>query len=734
MAKKADARTFNVGIIGLSGTERDKGQNGVGKSCLCNRFIHQVQDKYHAEHISVLSQCDFAGRVINNDHFLYWGEATKTDDGNNYTFHVVEQTEFIDDVSFQPFKTGRTEPYVKRCVAVKVQSAEKLMYICKDQLGMETDSSYEQKLMPEGRLPIDGFLCCYDVSQVSQRSCEKQTEFVASLLLAALKTKKPVVLVATKQDEADEQLVRDLDRLLSRREFKGSVPVVETSAHENVNVEAAFMLLAYLIDKNKPRFKILPYIEAAKQRHEVRQVATEAYRHLLRTQISDPRTVWTAARKRLQSEQDFGHFVDLFGSEQARNEYRRHTRLLRDEQVRQREHRYLQQLPRLLRHYLPSLDVVAERSWATLQRSMQSHPDFSGHFVEVCQPGETWKTTEDFLDNGEEKRIPFDLLNSQEAETCFRNHLNELQARRKKKELRQQFKQLLEENPQVSVGRPLSETYVFLVGKECYTGLDESERATVYEERQQELRVQARHSFQEMLWERSELFWSLSATQRLTRDDLSAINQALYGDERYRLLARMEEERKVMILNHLGFLQCPSRDRCYYRDNCVDNQLVQLLAAYSARNVSQNTSPVRDTSVGESALNLVLLGKDGLATSLNHEIRRICIDDEYTWSGMVYSLDYRPIDGDVTREQNALATANFKPHGCIGVYSSEETLEYLQTSLEQWLCSPADREEWFAQGLPVIILHAHNASLSHKQHEVLEEQGQQPKSTYKINT
>lgn len=46
---------------------------------------------------------------------------------------------------------------------------------------------------------------------------------------------------------------------------------------------------------------------------------------------------------------------------------------------------------------------------------------------------------------------------------------------------------------------------------------------------------------------------------------------------------RAEEERKVMILNHLGFLQCPSRDRCYYREACVDNQLVQLLAAQSAR-------------------------------------------------------------------------------------------------------------------------------------------------------
>jgi hypothetical protein len=45
--------------------------------------------------------------VINNDHFLYWGETTKqADDGVEYHFHLVEQTEFIDDASFQPFKGG----------------------------------------------------------------------------------------------------------------------------------------------------------------------------------------------------------------------------------------------------------------------------------------------------------------------------------------------------------------------------------------------------------------------------------------------------------------------------------------------------------------------------------------------------------------------------------------------------------------------------------------------------
>lgn len=87
------------------GSEKEKGQIGIGKSCLCNRFIRPRADDYFPEHISVLSVTDFSGRVVNNDHFLYWGYATKgMEESPEIGFHVIEQTEFIDDATFQPFK------------------------------------------------------------------------------------------------------------------------------------------------------------------------------------------------------------------------------------------------------------------------------------------------------------------------------------------------------------------------------------------------------------------------------------------------------------------------------------------------------------------------------------------------------------------------------------------------------------------------------------------------------
>lgn len=102
MARKQDVRipTYNISVVGLSGTEKEKGQCGIGKSCLCNRFVRPSADEFHLDHTSVLSTSDFGGRVVNNDHFLYWGEVSRSlEDCVECKMHVVEQTEFIDDRS-----------------------------------------------------------------------------------------------------------------------------------------------------------------------------------------------------------------------------------------------------------------------------------------------------------------------------------------------------------------------------------------------------------------------------------------------------------------------------------------------------------------------------------------------------------------------------------------------------------------------------------------------------------
>ena len=200
-------------------------------------------------------------------------------------FQIVEQTEFYDDASFQPFRaSGKPEPYSKRCTATRLNSAEKLMYICKDQLALERE--YEQRVMTDGRFVVDGFLVLFDVSLVPDRSVERQVEVCAQIMNNILKAKKPLALAATKCDEADEILVRELERLVNRKEFKGyNIPVIETSAHENINVDHAFFTLAQLIDKTRGRSRIVSYMEAAHIRRELLDMATEGYVRLLRQEV-----------------------------------------------------------------------------------------------------------------------------------------------------------------------------------------------------------------------------------------------------------------------------------------------------------------------------------------------------------------------------------------------------------------------------------------------------------------
>ena len=63
---------------------------------------------------------------------------------------MVEQTEFIDDASFQVFRaSGKQEPYVRRCAGTRLNSAEKLMYICKNQLGKEEPEPVSCLLFPK---------------------------------------------------------------------------------------------------------------------------------------------------------------------------------------------------------------------------------------------------------------------------------------------------------------------------------------------------------------------------------------------------------------------------------------------------------------------------------------------------------------------------------------------------------------------------------------------------------
>lgn len=723
------ARQVVVSVVGVSGGEREKGVTGLGKSCLCNRFTRQQADQYYMDHISVLSQTDFSGRVVNNDHFLYWGEAIRySDDGVDFSFQVIEQTEFIDDASFMPFKAGKMDPYIKRCCATKIQSAEKLMYICKNQLGIEKE--YEQRVLPDGKLNVDGFLCVFDVSQVPNRSLERQVDITASILNNCLKTKRPVVLVTTKNDEANEVYVKEAEKLASRKEFKGNIPLVETSSHENVNVDSAFMTLAHLVDRNRGRIRIVPFYEAARHRKEILDLATDAFLRLVRTQVLDYRSVWASTSKKLAQNAEFVNYVDLFGIDQAAKQFRRHVKKLKDEYLQRKVEAYMDMLPSILRDFFPDIPSLEDGDWLSIQQRICDHPDFDRYFIR-CNEDIPWSENTDLLDSAD-TRIPFDVLDSNEAETVFKNHVNALQAELEMREMRDRFKILLAETGYVTPGKRLDEVRVLFMGRESFDSLSENDRQYIYDQHQKDITEKARQNFHELLLEQAELFYhvkSIAPTGTITQDDIREITQTLQEDSRYKVLDRLESERTLLLLQHLGFVHCPKKEHCPSYPNCMDCLIEKIIANKAAN--SSNSRPGSGTWSGKNLdyggrtdpqVNLVLLGNQGLADDLQNVVRSVCEDDEFELENQIFTLDYRSIDGDVSLPQNSFKTPDFVPHGVICAYSNEASLEYVRESLEKSLLTQLEREE-STPTPPITVLFAPDPDLDHNAAQQLHDEG-----------
>lgn len=361
-----------------------------------------------------------------------------SDDGSEYLFQVVEQTEFIDDATFQPFKVGKMEPYLKRCTAVRLQSAEKLMYVCKNQLGIEKE--FDQKVLPDGRIFIDGFVCVFDVSPVPNRNIERQADFCINILLNLLKTKKPIVFVTTKNDEASEAYVREAEKIIQRKEFRNIIPMVECSAHDAINVDMAFMLLAQLVDKSKGRAKVLSYNEAARLRRDLLESSTETVTRLVQQQITDYHSTWGPANKTLSKFPEWQEFVHLFGQELAQKIFRRHIKWLREENLQQRLGVYMENLAITLQDLMPDLQAMnceqtgghGPDDWEVVQGQLKNHADFDQYFLEPADV--PWPELSDASDNEDDQRVPFDVLDTPEAETVFKNHVNALQQEQKRLE------------------------------------------------------------------------------------------------------------------------------------------------------------------------------------------------------------------------------------------------------------------------------------------------------------
>lgn len=579
MSKKSnEPRFINVSVVGLSGLDRDQSLYGVGKSCLCNRFVRPLADEYITEHTSVFSASDFTGRVINNDQFLYWGSTAKTnEDGSQVLFQLFEQTEFIDDSNLVPLsRGGQLVPYPKRCAATKLTSHEKLMYISRDQVALQSD--YTQLYMPAGKVTIDGFVVLFDVEASHAKRMEQQEQYLSAVLSYIQKTKKPYVIVASKCDDTQINLLQEAHRFAQAKKI--SVPVIECSAHQNVNVELAFMVLAQLVERGKVRSKILPFNEAQKIQRELLEKSLNNYQGLINRTVTDFRVIWKNTKKILEDKQEFKEYRDLCGLDACKKLFNKHIRKLRKEYEDRRFHEYLLKLPNALDELLPSINALElyHWNWQNCQKAIRNHKEFDKWMIVL--PETVWNESDHLL--SDDLRIPFDVLETEDAEKVFKLHAEKLKAAEKKARMKNEFRKLLQLTPQIRPGAQWLEAAVLLQNEESYQYLEDSERCAIFDLYVREIGEQAKIDFQELLFESAGLFIKLGPSVRPSDQDVQRIKETLSSDERYKRLEKLVSVRDILLLNHIALLHSPTRCLCG-PEKCRDRLMQEIVATTNNR-------------------------------------------------------------------------------------------------------------------------------------------------------
>ncbi|XP_069494567.1 rho GTPase-activating protein 5 [Ambystoma mexicanum] len=720
MAKNKEARppSYTVSVVGLSGTEKDKGSCGVGKSCLCNRFVRSKADEYYPEHTSVLSTIDFGGRVVNNDHFLYWGDVIQSgEEGIECKNHVIEQTEFIDDQTFLPHRSTNLQPYIKRAAATKLQSAEKLMYICTDQLGLEQD--FDQKQMPDGKLNVDGFVLCIDVSQGCNRKFDDQLKFLTNLYSHVAKSKKPVVIAATKCDECVDHYLREVQAFASQ---KKNLPVVETSARFNINVETCFTALVQMLDKTRGKPKIIPYLDAYKTQRQLVATATDKFEKLIVQTVRNYHETWKTVSNKLKNHPDYEDYINQEGTQKAKNTFSKHIEQLKQEHIRKRRDEYFTNLPRTLNTLMSNLEEIEHLNWSEALNVLEKRTDF--HLWFVVLEKSPWDQTEQ-LDKVNDKRIPFDLLCTLEAEKVYQNHVQHLISEKRRVEMKEKLKKILEKINFISPGQAWEEIMCSVMEEEAYRFINESDRRDVYSQHQREIVEKAKEEFQEMLFEHAELFYDLDLNATPSTDKMSEIHAVLGEEPRYKALEKLAPDRESLLLKHIGFVYHPTKETCLSGQNCMDMKVEKVIANRLLQSNIGRLTMYQDGANIEK-LNLFILGKDGLAQEMANEIRTQSTDDEYALDGKIYELDLRLLDANSPYLLAQLWSSAFKPHGCFCVFSSMESLHSIGDCIGKIRSEAVQiKRDKYMANLSFTLILANQRDSVGKNLPILRHQGQQ---------
>lgn len=215
-----------VSVVGLSGCGPDV-YKGPGKSSLCFNLLHPTE--YLKEHPSILTFQQFESKVIDKQHYVYWG--TKTEYYNKLpkskkstgekilvtvNFEIFEQTEFIEDATRKAFPAKHEYP--ERAMKLP-RSSNKLSF--KTVPLVTSPEKYHATVSPNTKGMKNGYIFAIDVS----KGCPTFHHQLRLLKKMVRPHKKVFVIAATKFDQVDETFFEEVK--IAGKEF--GVEVIPTS-------------------------------------------------------------------------------------------------------------------------------------------------------------------------------------------------------------------------------------------------------------------------------------------------------------------------------------------------------------------------------------------------------------------------------------------------------------------------------------------------------------------------
>ena len=296
----------------------------AGKSSLCQRLIDPSLDDYRL----------FSLKTKSIHHPLsaswsYWGSVKhrRSDEKREAVFHLIEHSTIaIDD-------NEQYDHFIKRITALTLRADER----------SSTSNVFPQpRAFPRDKVTIDGYLCVHDLSLT------KQVSDLLFLLHSLFKTRRPILIITTKNDSIENQtdLAVQFEHAIRRSlssdaHLLSNIPIIHTSAKEHVNVQAVLELALYACDEpslsssssrkhsnvNAAQSKYIPpnYEDALRNEQSLKHAIQAEYRTLLTRYVLDVRiTSWLKFFANWQHHTTVRTFINLFGKQFAEQTYDEH--------------------------------------------------------------------------------------------------------------------------------------------------------------------------------------------------------------------------------------------------------------------------------------------------------------------------------------------------------------------------------------------------------------------------